>query len=88
MCSPNTFIMEHYDQTTSPERSETGRTNIIVPLHKPNSKKCDIHVDGDVYDLMEYDAFCFNAQFKHKMYNHTGQDVILLVLHSFSSDFE
>jgi len=87
-CSSNTFIFEHYDQTTSPEGSETGRTNIIVPLHKPKRKGCIIHVDGEKFDLMDYDAFCFNAQFKHKMYNDTGDDVILLVLHSRSSDFE
>jgi len=87
-CTADTFIFEHYDQTTSPERSETGRTNIILPLHKPNAKGCIIHVDGDVYDLMDYDAFCFNAQFKHKMYNNTGSDVVLLVLHSRSDDFE
>lgn len=87
-CTDNTFIFEHYDQTTSPERSETGRTNIIVPLCKPDSKGCIIHVDGDTYDLMDYDAFCFNAQFKHKMYNNTGSDVVLLVLHSRTSDFE
>jgi hypothetical protein len=87
-CSANTFIFEHYDQTTSPEKSETGRTNIIIPLSKPDSKGCIIHVDNESFDLMDYDAFCFNAQFKHKMYNNTGEDVVLLVLHSRSSDFE
>jgi len=87
-CTANTFIFEHYDQTTNPEGSETGRTNIIIPLNKPNSKGCIIHVDGEEFDLMEYDAFCFNAQFKHKMYNNTGKDVTLLVLHSRSDDFK
>jgi hypothetical protein len=87
-CSDKTFIFEHYDQTTSDEGSETGRTNIIIPVGKTNAKGCIIHVDGDTYDLMDYDAFCFNAQFKHKMYNNTGSDVVLLVLHSRSSDFE
>lgn len=81
-------VFPHIDQEHLPEKSESGRTNIIISVSSPSDQDCFLDID-DVNIAIDNDLIvAFNAQYVHGARNHSDQPWMFMVLHIPTADFE